>query len=122
MGVARCSDDPDSCSPPTQSDHRTTVAGMSAEPSSEAKPESGPWDDKTRRKFESKSKSEFYDPCQEAAQASYRCLFRNGGDKTMCGEYFQAYRDCKQAWVERRRMDSAPWLFQRKETKPEPKE
>ena len=77
----------------------------------------------------SKSKSEFYDPCQEAAQRSYRCLFRNGGDKTMCGEYFQcvsngpsegdsanygigeadsrgaharayrAYRDCKQAWV-----------------------
>lgn len=37
----------------------------------------------------SKSKSEFYDPCQEAAQASYRCLFRNGGDKNMCGEYFQ---------------------------------
>lgn len=37
----------------------------------------------------SKSKSEFYDPCQEAAQRSYRCLFRNGGDKNMCGEYFQ---------------------------------
>ncbi|EXA48823.1 cytochrome c oxidase-assembly factor COX23, mitochondrial [Fusarium oxysporum f. sp. pisi HDV247] len=58
-----------------------------------------PWNDDKRRKFETKSKSEFYDPCQEAAQRSYRCLFRNGGDKNMCGEYFQAYRDCKQAWV-----------------------
>lgn len=36
-----------------------------------------------------KSKSEFYDPCQEAAQRSYKCLYRNGGDKSMCGEYFQ---------------------------------
>lgn len=36
-----------------------------------------------------KSKSEFYDPCQEAAQRSYKCLFRNNGDKSMCGEYFQ---------------------------------
>ncbi|KAG9249555.1 uncharacterized protein F5Z01DRAFT_631467 [Emericellopsis atlantica] len=60
---------------------------------------SSPWDDNTRRRFESKSKSEFYDPCQEAAQRSYRCLFRNNGDKAMCGEYFQAYRDCKQHWV-----------------------
>ena len=34
----------------------------------------------------------------------------------------RAYRDCKQAWVERRRMDSAPWLFQTKESKAEPKE
>ncbi|KAJ4020394.1 Mitochondrial copper homeostasis protein [Fusarium irregulare] len=47
------------------------------------------WSDDKRRKFETKSKSEFYDPCQEAAQRSYRCLFRNGGDKNMCGEYFQ---------------------------------
>lgn len=37
----------------------------------------------------SKSKSEFYDPCQEAAQRSYKCLYRNNGDKSMCGEYFQ---------------------------------
>jgi len=71
---------------------------------------STPWDDKTRRRFESKSKSEFYDPCQEAAQRSYRCLFRNNGDKAMCGEYFQAYRDCKQHWVEERRKDSTPFF------------
>ncbi|KAF7553333.1 hypothetical protein G7Z17_g3684 [Cylindrodendrum hubeiense] len=65
-----------------------------------AKPEdnSAAWSGDKRRKFESKSKSEFYDPCQEAAQRSYKCLFRNNGDKDMCGEYFQAYRNCKQAW------------------------
>ncbi|KAF4127010.1 hypothetical protein GMORB2_0748, partial [Geosmithia morbida] len=61
--------------------------------------EGGPWDDGTRRRFETerreeltarrKSKSEFYDPCQEAAQRSYKCLFRNDGDKAMCTEYFQ---------------------------------
>lgn len=95
-------------------------------------PEADPWDSTTCDEFEtcvaspsasapltagSKSKSEFYDPCQAAAQRSYRCLYRNGGDKSMCGEFFQcvrapgwtgwaadarrAYRECKQAWVRR---------------------
>lgn len=36
-----------------------------------------------------KSRSEYYDPCQEAASKSIKCLHRNGGDKTMCGDYFQ---------------------------------
>ncbi|KAF4976741.1 hypothetical protein FZEAL_6637 [Fusarium zealandicum] len=57
-----------------------------------------------------KSKSEFYDPCQEAAKKSYKCLFRNGGDKSMCGEYFQAYRDCKQAWTEKRKKEGGGWF------------
>ncbi|KAF7561402.1 hypothetical protein G7046_g2731 [Stylonectria norvegica] len=77
-----------------------------------------PWTDDKRQKFETKSKSEFFDPCQEAAQRSYKCLFRNNGDKNMCGDYFQcvpgqcadwawtltgarAYRDCKQQWTEK---------------------
>ncbi|KAI8685274.1 Mitochondrial copper homeostasis protein [Fusarium solani] len=68
------------------------------------------WSDDKRRKFETKSKSEYYDPCQEAAQRSYRCLFRNGGDKSMCGEYFQAYRDCKQAWTDKRRKEGGGWF------------
>uniref|UniRef100_A0A8H7N327 CHCH domain-containing protein n=1 Tax=Bionectria ochroleuca TaxID=29856 RepID=A0A8H7N327_BIOOC len=73
---------------------------MSSEPQDPSQAESAVWDKQTRR---NKSTSEFYDPCQAAAQQSYKCLFRNGGDKSMCGEYFQAYRDCKQAWTERRR-------------------
>ncbi|KAF4584041.1 geranylgeranyl transferase type I beta subunit [Ophiocordyceps camponoti-floridani] len=60
-----------------------------------------PWTDETKTKFRSKPKSEFLDPCQEAAQRSYKCLYRNGGDKSMCNEYFQAYRDCKEAWTKR---------------------
>ncbi|KAK0391567.1 hypothetical protein NLU13_1067 [Sarocladium strictum] len=64
-----------------------------------------PWSDDKKKKFETKEKSQYYDPCQEAAQRSYKCLFRNGGNKDMCGEYFQAYRDCKQAWTEKRRKE-----------------
>ncbi|KAJ6445213.1 N-acetyltransferase B complex, non-catalytic subunit [Purpureocillium lavendulum] len=69
------------------------TTAMSSSPSSSSTPQTGaeasPWDSKTKEKFETKSKSEFYDPCQEAAQRSYKCLYRNGGDKSMCGEYFQ---------------------------------
>lgn len=37
----------------------------------------------------SKSLSEYYDPCQEAATRSIRCLHRNGGDRDLCSDYFQ---------------------------------
>ncbi|KAH7134060.1 hypothetical protein EDB81DRAFT_803052 [Dactylonectria macrodidyma] len=77
---------------------------------SKAEDNSAAWSDESRRKFESKSKSEYYDPCQEAAQRSYKCLFRNNGDKAMCGEYFQAYRDCKQAWTDERKKKSGSWF------------
>ncbi|PFH56891.1 hypothetical protein XA68_15818 [Ophiocordyceps unilateralis] len=66
-----------------------------------------PWNEETKQRLKGKTKSEFYDPCQEAAQRSYKCLYRNGGDKTMCGEYFQAYRDCKEAWTKRWREERA---------------
>ncbi|KAK0625432.1 hypothetical protein B0T17DRAFT_492215 [Bombardia bombarda] len=62
-----------------------------------------PWNAETKEKFETKSRSEFLDPCQEAAARSIRCLHRNGGDRSMCQDYFQAYRDCKKNWLERRR-------------------
>ncbi|KAF4957094.1 hypothetical protein FSARC_11403 [Fusarium sarcochroum] len=81
-----------------------------AEPSKAPEVDPQAWTDDKRRKFETKSKSEFYDPCQEAAQRSYKCLFRNGGDKNMCGEYFQAYRDCKQVWTEKRRKEGRGWF------------
>ncbi|KAK3940884.1 hypothetical protein QBC46DRAFT_112607 [Diplogelasinospora grovesii] len=62
-----------------------------------------PWNEKTKTKFETKSRSEFLDPCQEAASRSIRCLHRNGGDRSLCQDYFQAYRDCKKNWIEKRR-------------------
>ncbi|KAJ9133254.1 hypothetical protein NKR23_g10882 [Pleurostoma richardsiae] len=66
---------------------------------------SGPWSSETKEKFESKSLSEYLDPCQEVASRSIKCLHRNGGDRTMCQDYFQAYRDCKKEWLSRRRGD-----------------
>ncbi|CEJ93742.1 Putative Cytochrome c oxidase-assembly factor COX23, mitochondrial [[Torrubiella] hemipterigena] len=80
------------------------------QPQKETGSQKGPWTDEVRDKFDTKSKSEFYDPCQEAAQRSYKCLFRNNGDKTMCGEYFQAYRDCKQAWIDKRKKEKKSWF------------
>ncbi|SPQ24898.1 ae0ae3a8-f8dc-4f23-91f5-8e6eedf6e509 [Thermothielavioides terrestris] len=67
--------------------------------------ETEPWNRETKQKFESKDRSEFFDPCQEAAARSIRCLNRNGGDRTMCTDYFQAYRDCKKSWIEKRKME-----------------
>ncbi|KAI4800367.1 hypothetical protein E4T44_11522 [Aureobasidium sp. EXF-8845] len=46
-----------------------------------------------------KFNSEYFDPCQEAADRSLRCLRRNGGDKTLCSDYFEAYRECKKQWM-----------------------
>lgn len=37
----------------------------------------------------SKRSSEFFDPCQDFAKKSIKCLRRNGGDKEMCTDYFQ---------------------------------
>ncbi|KAK1783358.1 hypothetical protein QBC45DRAFT_400357 [Copromyces sp. CBS 386.78] len=62
-----------------------------------------PWNDETKNKFEGKSRSEYFDPCHEAAQRSIKCLHRNQGDRTMCSDYFEAYRNCKKQWIERRR-------------------
>jgi cytochrome c oxidase assembly protein subunit 23 len=79
---------------------------------SKDEPEETPWDAKTSAKFEkywaplihnltkslsssaadiadSKRPGEYFDPCQEAAARSLRCLHRNGGDREMCTDYFQ---------------------------------
>ena len=39
--------------------------------------------------YRSKRSSEFFDPCQEFANASIKCMHRNAGDKDMCKDYFQ---------------------------------
>ncbi|KAI5992578.1 hypothetical protein F5J12DRAFT_726944, partial [Pisolithus orientalis] len=38
-------------------------------------------------------------PCEDAAKASLKCMDRNQYDKGKCEDFFQAYRDCKRAWV-----------------------
>ncbi|KAF2405318.1 hypothetical protein EJ06DRAFT_552731 [Trichodelitschia bisporula] len=50
-----------------------------------------------------KAYSKYFDPCQEAASRSLKCLKRNGGDKEMCQDYFEAYRDCKKEWMTQRK-------------------
>ncbi|KAI5838564.1 hypothetical protein DFP73DRAFT_564504 [Morchella snyderi] len=62
-----------------------------------------PTDPKVTAKFNNKASSQYFDPCQEAADRSLRCLHRNPGDKDMCTDYFQAYRDCKKKWIEERK-------------------
>ncbi|KIW17606.1 hypothetical protein PV08_04801 [Exophiala spinifera] len=44
---------------------------------------------KEDKAFQAKRTSEYYDPCQEAANKSIRCMNRNGGDRDMCQDYFQ---------------------------------
>ncbi|KMP09177.1 hypothetical protein CIHG_03506 [Coccidioides immitis H538.4] len=50
-----------------------------------------------------KPASQFFDPCQEFADRSIKCMRRNAGDRDMCTDYFQAYRDCKKAWMTQRK-------------------
>jgi len=49
--------------------------------------------------------SEFADPCAEASKASMDCLNRHDYDRDKCLDFFQAYRDCKKAWIEQRKAD-----------------
>ena len=41
----------------------------------------------------------YYSPCAEASKASLACMETNDYDREKCMAYFQAYRDCKKAWV-----------------------
>jgi len=54
---------------------------------------------KAERRFTTKMSSEYFDPCQDFADRSIKCLRRNAGDRAMCTDYFQAYRDCKAEWT-----------------------
>ncbi|XP_006462005.1 hypothetical protein AGABI2DRAFT_206142 [Agaricus bisporus var. bisporus H97] len=49
--------------------------------------------------------SKFIDPCHEASKASMDCLNKNNYNRDSCLDYFQAYRDCKKAWLQQRRED-----------------
>lgn len=59
-----------------------------------------------KSKFAAKGPSRYYDPCQESANMSIRCLESNNFDRDMCHEYFKAYRECKKEWLQQRRSDN----------------
>lgn len=71
--------------------------------------------DKNEKRFNTKRHSEYHDPCQDFANKSIRCLHRNSGDKDMCQDYFQAYRDCKKEWTTRRRWGKAGLVAKKEE-------
>ncbi|KAL4873209.1 cysteine alpha-hairpin motif superfamily [Aspergillus spectabilis] len=62
---------------------------------------------RSERKFSNKSASEYYDPCQDFADRSLKCMKRNAHDKEMCHDYFQAYRDCKKQWLNQKKFGSS---------------
>ncbi|KAL6236094.1 cytochrome c oxidase-assembly factor cox23, mitochondrial [Aspergillus navahoensis] len=74
--------------------------------SSSANVSSNSWG-KAERKFTNKSASEYYDPCQDFADRSLKCMKRNPHDRDMCHDYFQAYRDCKKQWLNQKKLGSA---------------
>ncbi|KKK20686.1 cytochrome c oxidase-assembly factor cox23 [Aspergillus rambellii] len=49
---------------------------------------SNAWE-RVEKKFNHKSASEYYDPCQDYADRSLKCMKRNGFDREMCHDYFQ---------------------------------
>ncbi|KAL1965648.1 hypothetical protein VTN77DRAFT_5325 [Rasamsonia byssochlamydoides] len=62
---------------------------------------------KVEKRFENKNASEYFDPCQEFADRSIKCMRRNAGDRDLCSDYFQAYRDCKKEWLTQRKLAKA---------------
>ncbi|KAL2040063.1 hypothetical protein N7G274_006966 [Stereocaulon virgatum] len=50
--------------------------------------EESPWA-KGESAFTGKEYSKYFDPCQDAATRSMKCLHRNGGDRQLCTDYFQ---------------------------------
>ncbi|KAJ7672644.1 hypothetical protein B0H17DRAFT_180010 [Mycena rosella] len=58
-----------------------------------------------KEQFQGREPSKFIDPCEAAKNASFKCMDQNNYDRNACMDYFQAYRDCKAAWIERRKDD-----------------
>ena len=79
-------------------------------PSDEVKEEIQDAWKKAQPAFESKRSSEYFDPCQEFANKSIKCMYRNKGDKDMCQDYFKAYRECKKEWTAQRKKARGSWF------------
>ncbi|KAJ5608160.1 hypothetical protein N7537_004779 [Penicillium hordei] len=64
--------------------------------------------EKAEKKFTHKHASEYYDPCQDFADRSLKCMKRNAFEREMCHDYFQAYRDCKKNWLTQKKVSLTP--------------
>ncbi|CAG89628.1 DEHA2F20526p [Debaryomyces hansenii CBS767] len=52
-----------------------------------------------------KEPSKYYDPCEESRQASINCMLRNQEDKTVCQDFFDAYKECKKDFFNKKVAD-----------------
>jgi len=52
-----------------------------------------------------KEASKFYDPCEESRQASINCVLRNQDDRLVCQDFFDAYKECKKDFFDKKRRD-----------------
>lgn len=52
-----------------------------------------------------KEASKYYDPCEQSRQASMDCVLRNQEDRTVCQDFFDAYKECKQDFFNKRKQD-----------------
>lgn len=56
-------------------------------------------------RWANKEASRYYDPCEESRQASINCVLRNQKDKSVCQEFFDAYRECSKDFFAKKRQD-----------------
>ncbi|BFZ62849.1 Mitochondrial copper homeostasis protein [Saitoella coloradoensis] len=49
--------------------------------------------------------SQFVNPCSEASKAAMKCLDQNDYDKSLCGSYFAAVRQCRKIWSDERKRE-----------------
>lgn len=56
-------------------------------------------------RYAMKEPSKYYDPCEESRQASLNCILRNQEDKTVCQDFFDAYKECRKDFYDKRRAD-----------------
>lgn len=56
-------------------------------------------------RWAAKEPSKYYDPCEESRQASISCVLRNQEDKSVCQDFFDAYRECQKDFCRKRRED-----------------
>ena len=52
-----------------------------------------------------KEPTKFYDPCEESRQASINCVLRNQEDRSVCQDFFDAYKECRRDFFKKRRDD-----------------
>lgn len=56
-------------------------------------------------KWVNKEPSKYYNPCEESRQASINCVLRNQKDRSVCLDFFEAYRECSRDFFNKRRKD-----------------